>query len=150
MRACILIATLSWGCGGPGDVDRRSDGGTTAAPDAAIPDSGGDATGSGCESTTCPPDGAGSRFQLVCVNGQCVECQDDGDCTANPLALGERCSANRCICDAQDDCITNPNGPLCMGSPRFCGCAEGTDCPSGVCEPNSYVGGSICVLPDGG
>jgi hypothetical protein len=155
MRISMLFALLVLGCDDSGPITHPDDAGATDAvadvpvsADASIPDG-------GCASNTeCTGDG-GSRY-LRCIDYHCRECRRDSDCTGNPIALGPRCAGHadagtslHCVCGSADggtlDCAGNPNGPVCQGVPGFCGCTAPSDCPSGSCVPDDYVGGSLCA-----
>ena len=75
----------------------------------------------------------------VCVAHQCVaKCSTDTDCTDS---AAPKCDADgvcvACIDDAQ---CTTATAPICDGSAHSCrGCAEDTECPSGVCLEFSGV-----------
>jgi hypothetical protein len=82
------------------------------------------------------------RFWSRCTVAGCVECIDDGDCLANPTALGTACDGGSCQCST-GGCAANPAGPVCAASPVSCTCASSLDCtPPAECRATPYLGGA--------
>lgn len=76
-----------------------------------------------------------SVWNACTADSQCVECEADEDCTANPNALGPACDteADLCVCVKDGDCLDNPNGTLCVADQGgYCGCATDADCAAGT------------------
>jgi len=149
MRISVLLVVLA-GCDDTGPVVPRGDDGGPAATDASIPiDLAVDFPDGSCTSNeACRGDG-GSRY-LSCLQGRCSECEVNSDC--DTAALGRCCVGNHCVCGencsdggSTADCVGNPNGPVCMGVPAYCGCSSPPDCPSGTCATDDYVAGFVCA-----
>jgi len=152
MRRLIWLAAVTWGCDDSGPITPPIDTGSMAdVHDAAVDLGPADLGDVECvAANTCVADGT-ARYLRDCVGHQCVECGDDSDCVGR--ALGPACVGGRCVCQIPDggpsashpDCADNPNGPLCSGFPAFCGCTQPSDCASGTCASDPYVGGMVCA-----
>jgi len=60
-----------------------------------------------------------------CEDGECVECRDALDCTAEaPVCLAGSCTG----CSGVDDCSAYPNQPMCGEDGSCEGCAFDVDC----------------------
>ncbi len=98
--------------------------------------------------------------RLLCVNGQCVQCAEDGDCPT-----GEECDNNECVdipgwctadadCDGDQVCRDNECGPECLddddcGLGEVCeggSCVDEVECETdGDCGPGEVCQNQECV-----
>jgi len=80
-----------------------------------------------------------------CVNGQCQECRNDGDCPAGQECLGYRCVA-RPECLADGDC---GQCQACRGFKCLPECQTASDCPAGArCDNGCCAEGAAPDEPD--
>ncbi len=84
--------------------------------------------------------------RLYCVNSQCVQCRDDGDCEP-----GFECAANSCEeipgwCASDDDCMGNQ---VCRDNECGPECLSNDDCPDHqMCEGGNCVDRPECSSND--
>lgn len=122
----------------------------------------------GCPPTypNCNSDEHCAEQGQVCVQGQCQECADDGNCKPGFVCQGakcvpkpectsdqgcgpdRKCQGGKCVvheCDEPADC----KGGRCENNRCVEGCTADTDCPSGQrCEAGQCVTGGDTTAAD--
>ncbi|MCB9593385.1 MAG: hypothetical protein H6719_11695 [Sandaracinaceae bacterium] len=122
--------------GGPGTDAGGTDGGRPE-PSCTDGEQNGSEADVDCGGAICDPcaDGLMCTSGMDCVSGSCsVDC-GGGACTPG-VCLAPSCTD---MVQNQDETDVDCGGATCDGCPDGQGCALGTDCVSGVCDPSMLV-----------
>lgn len=133
-----------------GEAGGTDDGGgpsDTSVPDAATPDAGDAAPGPCGQNTDCV-----DPAMPFCVEGSCVQCMNNADCSGGDQCLSNVCTHEGCVADVE--CIA-PNAPICFGGQCVeclgsAECGPGEQCVDHACieclEDDQCPDGEVCAL----
>jgi hypothetical protein len=97
-----------------------------------------------------PCAGPQDNLDWVCTaEGECVECNVEGDCTGDDICLSNACAPPYCDNNTQDQQETDEDcgGPECLPCENGQVCALPRDCESGFCD--SGTGDPVCAACSG-
>lgn len=135
------------GGNGPQPDGIQTDGGTDGQ--VIVPEAGTDGP---IGPSSCDP-ACTAEKPYLCVkdsSGDCIECNTDADCAANPNSLGPTCDTSQggiCTCATDGDCAGNPWGATCDTDNGMCSCSADSECTAPKKCVGSLFGASVCSSP---